>query len=802
MSTTAPAAAGEDTELTHRQIVTILVGLMMAMFLAALDQTIVSTAMRTIADDLGGFSLQAWATTAFLITSTISTPLYGKLSDIYGRKPFILFSIGIFIVGSVLCGIATSIYELAAFRAVQGIGAGGLFSLAFAIIGDVVPPRERAKYQGYFLAVFGTSSVLGPVLGGFFAGADKIVGITGWRWIFYINVPIAAAAFFVVMRFLHIPHRRQDHRIDWPGAVALIVCLVPLLTVAEQGREWGWGSGRSLLCYGIGALGLVLFLLAEAAYKDEALLPMRLFKGRTFSVASIASFILGMAMFGGLLTLPLYLQIVKGATPTKAGLMLLPLVLGIMTGSIVSGQTIARTGRYRLFPIVGSVLMLAALGLFSQIGADTPLWRTMLIMALMGLGLGGNMQPVITAVQNAANPREIGVATSTVTFFRSMGGTLGAAVFLSVLFSLLPDKIKGAFGAAQSSPDFQAAARAHPDQAQAIQQMSKAGSAATFNDTSFLNKLVAPLAHPFKVGFSDSMSIVFMVATGIMVAGLIVILFLPEIPLRSMSAAQQRAAEDAAESGAGSAQAPSGGAAPSTTPASLSGAAPSTASASLSGAAPSGALASPNGGSLSGASASPGGGSVSGAHRSSNGGSSVSADDGSPASPNGGPAASSLAGSSASPGGGSTSSAAAGSPVSSNGGSAASSLAGSAASSVAGAPASSGSGSPVSSNGDSVSSAAAGSPAAAGSAASAVAGSSGSSAGGSTAPSYGGSPTTAFDATASTGGNGATSAGGAHEADGTAPPIDHTPSHAADGGAHEAEGQATPSPETPPRHAR
>ncbi|WP_433072928.1 MDR family MFS transporter [Dactylosporangium sp. CA-052675] len=546
MSTTAPAAAGEDTGLTHRQIVTILVGLMMAMFLAALDQTIVSTAMRTIADDLGGFSLQAWATTAFLITSTISTPLYGKLSDIYGRKPFILFSIGIFIVGSVLCGIATSIYELAAFRAVQGIGAGGLFSLAFAIIGDVVPPRERAKYQGYFLAVFGTSSVLGPVLGGFFAGADNIIGVTGWRWIFYINVPIALAAFIVVMRVLHIPHRRQDHRIDWPGAVALIIGLVPLLTVAEQGREWGWGSGRSLLCYGVGLVGLVLFIVAEAFYKDEALLPLRLFRGRTFSVASTASFILGMAMFGGLLTLPLYLQIVKGATPTEAGLMLLPLVLGIMTGSIVSGQTIARTGRYRIFPIVGSVLMLAALALFSRIGADTPLWRTMLIMALMGLGLGGNMQPVITAVQNAANPREIGVATSTVTFFRSMGGTLGAAVFLSVLFSLLPDKIKGAFTDAQSTPAFQAAVRAHPQQLQEIQKTATSGSASSFNDTSFLEKLDAALSHPFKVGFSNSMSVVFMVAAGIMVAGLIVILFLPEIPLRNMSAAQQRAAEDAA----------------------------------------------------------------------------------------------------------------------------------------------------------------------------------------------------------------------------------------------------------------
>ncbi|MER7279402.1 DHA2 family efflux MFS transporter permease subunit [Dactylosporangium sp. NPDC000244] len=599
MSTTAPAAAGEDTALTHRQIVTILVGLMMAMFLAALDQTIVSTAMRTIADDLGGFSLQAWATTAFLITSTISTPLYGKLSDIYGRKPFILFAIGIFIVGSVLCGIATSIYELAAFRAVQGIGAGGLFSLAFAIIGDVVPPRERAKYQGYFLAVFGTSSVLGPVLGGFFAGADSIIGITGWRWIFYINVPIALAAFIVVMRVLHIPHRRQDHRIDWPGAVALIIGLVPLLTVAEQGREWGWDSGRSLLCYGVGFVGLVLFIVAETFYKEEALLPLRLFRGRTFSVASTASFILGMAMFGGLLTLPLYLQIVKGATPTEAGLMLLPLVLGIMTGSIVSGQTIARTGRYRIFPIVGSVLMLAALALFSRIGADTPLWRTMLIMALMGLGLGGNMQPVITAVQNAANPREIGVATSTVTFFRSMGGTLGAAVFLSVLFSLLPDKIKGAFTDAQSTEAFQQAVRAHPQQMQEIQKTATSGSASSFNDTSFLDKLDAALSHPFKVGFSDSMSVVFVVAAGIMVAGLIVILFLPEIPLRNMSAAQQRAAEDAAASGNGS---PSSSA--------------PTAAFRTSGAAPS---ASPNGGMASAVlgAESPNGG---GAHGSPNGG--------------------------------------------------------------------------------------------------------------------------------------------------------------------------------------
>jgi EmrB/QacA subfamily drug resistance transporter len=532
--------------LSHRQILAILSGLMMGMFLAALDQTIVATAMRTIADDLSGFSLQAWATTAFLITSTISTPLYGKLSDMYGRKQFFLFAIGIFIVGSALCGLSRSMYELAAFRAVQGIGAGGLFSMALAIIGDIVPPRERAKYQGYFLAVFGTSSVLGPVLGGFFAGTDSIIGISGWRWIFYLNVPIALAAMVVVSRVLQLPRHRQAHRVDWPGAVALIVGLVPLLTVAEQGRDWGWGSGRSLLCYAVGAVGLVGFVLIERWYGDEALLPLRLFRGRTFAVASGGSFVVGMAMFGGLLVLPLYLQIVKGASPTKGGLMVLPLVLGIMAGSVISGQAIFRTGKYRIFPIIGSALMLAAMVLFSFTGADTPVWRTMGIMLLMGLGLGGNMQPVVTATQNAVSPREIGVATSAVTFFRSMGGTLGAAVFLSILFSTLPDKIKSAFTSATQTAAFQQAAQAHPDQVKALQQAAQGGSSASLNDTSFINRLVAPLAHPFKVGFSNSMDIVFVTAAGVMVVGLVVILFLPELPLRNMSAVQARAEEDAA----------------------------------------------------------------------------------------------------------------------------------------------------------------------------------------------------------------------------------------------------------------
>ncbi|WP_433725705.1 MDR family MFS transporter [Actinoplanes sp. CA-051413] len=534
----APGAGQPSAEFTHRQILTILAGLMMGMFLAALDQTIMATATRTIADDLRGFDLQAWATTAFLITSTISTPLYGKLSDIYGRRGFFLFAIAVFVIGSVLCGMSQSMYELAAFRAIQGIGAGGLMSMALAIIGDIVPPRERAKYQGFFLAVFGTASVIGPLLGGFFAGQDTILGITGWRWIFYLNVPIGIAAMLVVARVLHLPHTRTDHRIDWPGAVALIVGLVPLLTVAEQGRSWGWDSPRALGCYAIGLIGIVGFILAERAYKDEALLPLRLFRNRTVAVGSISSTIIGMAMFGGLLTVPLYLQIVKGSSATEAGLQMIPFVIGIMAGSITAGQLIARTGRYRIFPIIGSTLMLLALGLFSLIGADTPLWKTMLIMVVMGLGLGGNMQPMITAVQNAVSPREIGVATSSVTFFRSMGGTLGTAIFLSVLFNVVGGKISSAYQSAQGTPEFQQAVAADPSQLQTLQQ---AQSGDALNDTSFLGRLSDVVSHPFKVGFSDGIHVVFLLAAAVMILGLIVVLFLPEIPLSQRSAQQQRA---------------------------------------------------------------------------------------------------------------------------------------------------------------------------------------------------------------------------------------------------------------------
>ncbi|MEU8814150.1 MFS transporter [Actinoplanes sp. NPDC048796] len=522
---------GAPNKLSHRQIVEVLAGLMLGMFLAALDQTIVTAAIRTIGDDLHGLSMQAWVTTAYLITATISTPLYGKLSDIYGRKRFFLAAITIFVIGSAACAFAGSMYQLAGFRAMQGLGAGGLFSLALAIVGDLVPPREQARYQGYFLAVFGSASVLGPVIGGFFAGADEILGISGWRWVFLVNVPIGALALVVVARVLRIRHERRDHRIDWWGALTICVCLGPLLTVAEQGREWGWTSARSIACYAVGGAGLLLFLLAERLMREEALIPLRFFRNRTFALTAGGGFVVGMGMFGGLALLPLYLQIVRGATPTESGLQLLPMTAGIMLGSLISGQVISRTGRYRIFPVLGASLMIVGLLLLHLVGAETPYWETGLFMGVFGLGLGGVLQPVTLAVQNAMARSEIGVATASSTFFRQMGATAGTAIFLSVLFATVGDKIGDAFRDAADDPAFQNALKAPAPGDQPILDAMRGRPA--LDDTSFLERVTPVLAHPFKVGFSDAMGTLFLLAAAVLVVAFALFLFLPGLPLRT-----------------------------------------------------------------------------------------------------------------------------------------------------------------------------------------------------------------------------------------------------------------------------
>ncbi|GGM04827.1 MDR family MFS transporter [Nakamurella endophytica] len=546
-STTAPPDASSGVSLTHAQIRTILFGLMAGMFLAALDQTIVSTSIRTIADDLHGLEIQAWVTTAYLITSTVTTPLYGKLSDIYGRRPLFITAISIFVVGSFACSFSTSMYELAAFRAFQGLGAGGLFSLALAILADIVPPRERAKYQGYFLAVFGTSSVLGPVVGGSLAGADTILWLAGWRWVFLVNVPIGIIALAVVMKVLHIPHVRRDHRIDWWGAVALIVGLVPLLIVAEQGQEWGWGSARVLGLIALGVVGLIAFVLVEIRMKDEALIPMRLFRAGNFSLGMGANAVIGMVMFGAILVLPLYLQLVKGASPTKAGLLLLPLTLGIMSGSVVSGQLTSRTGRYKIFPVIGTALLAVMMVALQVLSADTSIWALFGFFLGIGFGLGLCMQTLLIAVQNVVPAKDIGVATSSATFFRQVGGTVGVAVFISLLFNTLADKAPAAVQAASGNPAFQAAAaKAAGSQDPGVIRQYLAGLGAQLNaDSSFLQKVDPLIARPYQTGFADSTHIVFLVVAICAAIAFALVLLIKETPLRTMSALQERQMEEA-----------------------------------------------------------------------------------------------------------------------------------------------------------------------------------------------------------------------------------------------------------------
>lgn len=510
---------------------------MTGLFLAALDQTIVATSIRTIGDQLQGLSLQAWVTTAYLITSTIATPIYGKLGDIFGRKPLFIWAISIFVAGSLLCSLASSMEMLAGFRAVQGIGAGGLFTLALAIIGDIVPPRERARYQGFFIAVFGTSSVIGPVVGGFFSGQDTVLGLDGWRWIFFVNVPLGALALFLVNRTLKISHlERVDHRIDWFGAITLSTGIIPLLLVAERGLQWGWTSAYAITCYVVSMIGFLLFARIELKMGDEALIPLRLFKDKTFSIMTTVGIISGMAMFGGLAILPLFLQIVNGATPAEAGIQLLPVTLGIMIGSITSGQTISRTGRYKLLPVFGSILITISLAWMTQLKVDTPYVTIAFMSLLFGFGLGGLLQPTIIAVQNAVSPRDIGVATSSVTLFRQMGATLGTAVFLGMLFGRLPENVSENFTKAQTDPEF-VTAFSDPQNAETVsklQQLQGAGTSA-FDDTSWLATANDVLVRPVLEGFAQSMVAVVTVGALVALVAIFFTLFIPNNEVKGRS---------------------------------------------------------------------------------------------------------------------------------------------------------------------------------------------------------------------------------------------------------------------------
>ncbi len=563
----AAAVRNSGGVMSHRQILLVLYGLMAGMFLASLDQTIVGTSIRTIADDLHGLSEQAWVTTAYLIVSTIATPIYGKLSDIFGRRPLFIIAISVFLFGSLLSAFfATSMYELAAFRAVQGLGAGGLMSIPLAIMGDMLAPRERAKYQGYFLAVFGVSSLAGPLIGGLFAGANQILWITGWRWVFLVNIPIGVIALFMVVRFLHLPKRSINRgvRIDWWGATTVIVAVAPLLLVAEQGRTWGWTSGGSWACYIVGAVGLVAFILAERMMGDDALIPLKLFKSPTFSMATVLGVMVGFGMFGALSTIPLYLQIVKGSTPTESGFQLLPMILGLMISSIVSGQVISRTGRYKIFPILGTAFMSLGFLVFTTITSSTNYWILAGGMLLVGLGLGQMMQTLTIASQNAVGPRDIGVATSSSTFFRQVGGTLGVAVIFSVVFSTIGGRISTAFSGAAGTAAIKAASdpkiggaannaaimkKIYDPLLKSLASGKKPGGGATGSldgDTSFLNTASHVLKAPFLTGFSEAMVVGFWVSLAVVLVAFVLTFFLKATPLRAKSALQEVADQDEA----------------------------------------------------------------------------------------------------------------------------------------------------------------------------------------------------------------------------------------------------------------
>lgn len=541
----ATAAPGPGETLTQRQIVTVMVGLMLGMFLASLDQTIVSTSIYTIANDLDGLSLQAWATTAYLITSTVSTPLYGKLSDIFGRRPLYLTAILIFLVGSLYAGSVHSMTELAVARGIQGLGAGGLLALALTIIGDIVSLKDRAKFQGYFMSVFGISSVLGPVVGGAFAGSANILGFDGWRWVFFINIPIGLAALTVVFLFLHLPAKHLKQKIDYWGAAAITVAIVPLLLVAEQGRTWGWTSVNSFLCYGLGVVGIAWFLLAEKRAGDYALIPLRLFHNITFGLSSLLNFIIGIGMFGAIAMLPMYLQLVKGLTPTEAGLMMITFTVGILFGSITAGRTISASGTFRIFPIMGTgILTAAALVMGFSLAVDTELWVPGLIAVFFGVGLGFCMQPLTLAMQTSVPPRDMGVGTSSAAFFRSMGGAVGTAVFISMLFSMAASRIADGMKAATTDPAYLAvlkdpAVASDPANAKLYKFFKNGASNDSLNDTSWLHTANSTLTRPITEGFATSIDTVMLTAAALTGLAFLISFALPRKKLTDQKASPQ-----------------------------------------------------------------------------------------------------------------------------------------------------------------------------------------------------------------------------------------------------------------------
>ena len=519
--------------LTHKEIMFVLSGLMVGMLLAALDQTIVSTALKSIVEDFDGLTHYTWVVTAYLLTSTASTPLYGKISDLYGRRPVFQFAIITFLIGSFAAGAATSMTQLIAFRAIQGLGAGGLMSLTFVIIGDIISPRERGKYQGYFGGVWGLSSVAGPLLGGYFSDHAQILGVTGWRWIFYINLPFGIAALIITSMSLHIPKVKREHSIDYLGALLLVSGVSALLLgISVYGPQDGWQSSKTLLTLAASLALILLFIFQESRAK-EPILPLTLFKNHTFSVTSVMAFIIGAGMFGAIIMLPLYLQIVKGDSATSAGLKLIPFMIGIVAMSIVSGKMITKHGHYKRFPIIGLALMTVGLAMLSTLTESTPFWQLSLYSILIGAGLGFSMQTIVIALQNAVDFKDLGVATSANTFFRSIGATMGVALFGTVYASRLAHNLPIEIEKLRASNPA-ALVGATPEKFAALKE-----------NTAVLKTFTPELQVGIINAFVNSFHIVFLTAVPVTVIGFFIAFMLRETPLRT-GVGHQAAKEEAA----------------------------------------------------------------------------------------------------------------------------------------------------------------------------------------------------------------------------------------------------------------